>query len=153
MIGSARKLRTVVAMLGVTVPMLVACGSADAAFQWRKVSIAGSTHCWPIAYSLADQERGLMWVKRVIHPMVFPYSPPATPSFWMENTPSPLTGVWVGASNRVIGYWHGRPETTTLHSPPAPIRAVIEYPAKAKPPKRGARFAIGPRCVSSDRRL
>ena len=94
-----------------------------------------------------------MGVKHVVHPMVFPYSPPAMPSFWMKDTPSALTGVWVGSSDRVIGYWYGRPETTTLHSPPAPIRAVIEYRAGTKPPPRGAGFAIGPRCTTSDHRL
>ncbi len=48
-------------------------------------------------------------------PMVFAYSRPARPSFWMDDTPAALSGVWVGASGRVIGYWHGQPETQTLH--------------------------------------
>jgi uncharacterized membrane protein (UPF0127 family) len=141
------------ATLSVVAPALVACGTADASFQWRKVSIAGRTHCLPVAYTLAAQERGLMGVKHVVRPMVFAYSPPATPSFWMKDTPSPLTGVWVGAGGRVIGYWHGRPESTDLHPAPAPIEAVIEYPAGAPVPAKRARFAIGPRCTTTDRRL
>ena len=149
----SRKWKTLAALLVVAVPVLIGCGSAAASFQWRKISIAGRTHCLPVAFSLADQERGLMGVKHVVRPMVFAYSPPATPSFWMKDTPAPLTGVWVGARGHVIGYWHGRPQTTDLHSPPAPISAVIEYPATAQVPARGSRFAIGPRCTTVDRRL
>jgi uncharacterized membrane protein (UPF0127 family) len=148
-----RSQRALGAVVGVTMPMLLGCGSAHASFQWRKVSIAGRTQCLPIAYSLSDQERGLMDVKHVVRPMVFAYSPPDTPSFWMKDTPAPLTGVWVGRSDRVIGYWHGTPESTTLHPAPAPVAAVIEYPATALVPPRGARFAIGARCTTRDRRL
>jgi uncharacterized membrane protein (UPF0127 family) len=150
---ASRRTSAVIASLAATVPLLIGCGSAHASFQWRKVSIAGRTRCLPVAFTLADQERGLMGVKRVVRPMVFAYSPPDTPSFWMKDTPAPLTGVWVGSSNRVIGYWYGRPESTDLHPAPAPVSAVIEYPAGAKVPARGARFAIGVRCVTADRHL
>jgi len=94
-----------------------------------------------------------MGVKRVARPMVFAYSPPAMPSFWMKDTPAALTGVWIGRAGGVIGYWHGRPESTVLHPAPAPVSAVIEYPANANVPARGARFAIGGRCITADRRL
>jgi uncharacterized membrane protein (UPF0127 family) len=119
------------------------CGS----FQWHRVSIGGQgTRCLPVAFSLAAQERGLQGVKRVARPMVFAYSPPQTPSFWMKDTPAPLTGVWVGAGRRVIGYWHGRPESTVLHPAPAPVSAVIEYAAGARVPRLGAPVALGRPC-------
>jgi uncharacterized membrane protein (UPF0127 family) len=147
------RLNLLAAMIGLTAPMLLGCGSADASFQWRNVTIAGHARCLPVAYTQADQEQGLMGVKHVVRPMVFAYSPPSTPSFWMKDTPAPLTGLWVGAGGHVIGFWHGRPESTSLHPAPAPISAVIEYPASARVPPRGARFAIGPRCTAPDRRL
>lgn len=108
----------------------------------------GAPQCLPVAFTLGAQERGLQEVKRVARPMVFSYSPPATPSFWMKDTPASLSGVWVGASRRVIAYWHGRPESTALHPAPAPIVAVIEYPAGAAVPALGAPFAMGARCPS-----
>ncbi len=141
------------ALIGLTATMVLGCGSADASFQWRNVSIGGRARCLPVAYSLAAQERGLMGVKHVVRPMVFAYSPPSTPSFWMQDTPAPLTGVWIGAGGHVIGYWHGRPESTDLHPAPRPISAVVEYPASARVPARGASFAIGSRCTTTDRRL
>jgi uncharacterized membrane protein (UPF0127 family) len=121
--------------------------SWSAAFQWHRVSIGSQgTRCLPVAFTLAAQERGLQGVKRVTRPMVFAYSPPSSPSYWMQDTPAPLTGVWVGAGKRVIGYWHGQPESTALHPAPAPVAAVIEYPAGARVPPRGARYALGRAC-------
>lgn len=130
-----------------------AYGASRPTFAWRHVAIARAGRCLPVAYSEAAQERGLQGVSPVVRPMVFPYSPPATPSFWMKDTPTPLTGVWVGAGGRVIGYWHGTPESTDLHSPPAPVSAVVEYPAGARVPARGSLFAIGTGCRPRDRRL
>src|SRR5436305_5959124 len=124
--------------------------SGSASFQWREVAISERNACLPIAFTLAAQNRGLQGARRVVRPMVFAYSPPATPSFWMKDTPTSLTGVWVGSSGRVIGYWHGRAESTQLHPPPAPIRAVIEYPEGASVPPRGSPFAIGGGCRTRD---
>ncbi len=126
---------------------LAACSSAAADFAWRRVALGGRAGCLPVAFTLAAQERGLMGVKHVARPMVFAYSPPAMPAFWMKDTPAPLTGVWVSASHRVIGYWHGKPESTTLHPAPAPVSAVIEYRAGAAVPHLGASYALGARCA------
>jgi uncharacterized membrane protein (UPF0127 family) len=133
--------------------VLCACSAADDSFQWREVSIAGRAQCLPVAVSNAAQQRGLQGVKHVVRAMVFAYSPPATPSFWMEDTPTAVTGVWVGASGRVIGYWHGQPESTTLHSAPAPVSAVIEYRAGSAVPVAGSRVTIGAACAARDRGL
>lgn len=124
--------------------LLAGCGGS---FHWHRVSIGGQgTRCLPVAFSVAAQERGLQGVKRVARPMVFAYSPPDTPSFWMKDTPAALTGVWVGADKHVIGYWHGQPGSTALHPAPAPVSAVIEYAAGARVPSLGASVALGRAC-------
>lgn len=127
--------------------------AASASFQWREVAISGRNACLPVAFTPAAKERGLQGVRRVVRPMVFAYSPPALASFWMINTPVALIGVWVGSSGRVIGYWHGRPESTQLHDAPAPVRAVLEYPHGARVPSLGSRVRIGAPCETRDRRL
>jgi uncharacterized membrane protein (UPF0127 family) len=129
---------------------LTACGhGGQVSFSWREVSVAGHTACWPIAATEAAQERGLMGVTPVRYPMVFPYSPPASPTYWMKDTPAALTGVWVGASGRVIGYWHGQPFSEDGHQPPSPVSAVIEYPAGAPVPALGAAVRVGSACPPS----
>ncbi len=125
---------------------LAGCSSGADGFAWRKVSLGPRTRCLPVAFTLGAQERGLMGVKHVTRPMVFAYSPPSSPSFWMKDTPTPLTGVWVGATGRVIGYWHGVPESTQLHPAPGPVSAVIEYRAGAPVPAIGTRYAIRGKC-------
>jgi uncharacterized membrane protein (UPF0127 family) len=125
---------------------LASCSSAADQFAWRKVALGQRVRCLPVAFTLGAQERGLMGVKHVVRPMVFAYSPPSSPSFWMKDTPAALTGVWVGASGRVIGYWHGVPESTKLHPAPAPVSAVIEYRAGAPVPPIGTRYRIRGKC-------
>jgi uncharacterized membrane protein (UPF0127 family) len=143
--GSLRRGRLIAVVVATTV-LLAATATASGAFQWRRVSIAKAVRCLPVAFSLADQERGLQGVTRVARPMVFAYSSPVTVWFWMKNTPVPLTGVWIGASHRVAGYWHGRPNSTQLHRSPEPVTAVIEYAAGGKLPRLTSRFSVGSRC-------
>jgi uncharacterized membrane protein (UPF0127 family) len=133
-------------MVVATTVLLAATAAASAAFQWRRVSIARGVRCLPVAFSLADQERGLQGVTRVARPMVFAYSSPVTVWFWMKNTPVPLTGVWIGASHHVAGYWYGRPNSPQLHRSPVPVTAVIEYATGAKLPRLGSRFSVGSKC-------
>jgi uncharacterized membrane protein (UPF0127 family) len=143
-------------LLGALCALALVVGGAmpgSASFQWRKVVISEQNACLPVAFTLAAQERGLQGIRRVVRPMVFAYSPPATPSFWMNDTPAALSGVWVGRSGRVIGYWRGRVESTQLHPAPAPVRAVIEYPDGAPVPSIGSRVRIGARCETKDPRL
>lgn len=143
--GSFRPGRLIAVVVATTV-LLAATATASAAFQWRRISIAGAVRCLPVAVSVADQERGLQGVTRVARPMVFAYSSPVTVWYWMQDTPVPLTGVWIGASHRVAGYWHGLPNTTQLHRSPVPVTAVIEYAAGAKLPRLTSKFGVGSRC-------
>ncbi len=137
----------------VALALVVGGATGSASFEWREVAISERNACLPVAFTLAAQQRGLQGVKRVVRPMVFAYSPPATPSFWMNNTPAALSGVWVGSSGRVIGYWHGRAESTQFHPAPAPVRSVIEYPDGARIPSVGSRVRIGAPCETKDGRL
>ncbi|MBV9802316.1 MAG: DUF192 domain-containing protein [Solirubrobacterales bacterium] len=137
--------------VSIVMALVALCGlgcslSGPVRYQWRQVSVAGATACWPVASEEAAQERGLMGVRTVRHPMVFAYSPPSRPSFWMRDTPAALTGVWVGARGRVIGYWHGRPFSEATHPAPAPVSAVVEYPAGAALPALSAPARVGARC-------
>lgn len=142
----ARRRVSVLALLAVSCLLLGANAGVASAFAWRRVAIAGHVRCLPVAYTLADQERGLQGVTRVVRPMVFAYLTPVWISFWMKDTPVPLTGVWVGAAHRVVGYWHGRPESTVLHTSPGAVSTVIEYRAGAAVPPRGARVVIASKC-------
>jgi uncharacterized membrane protein (UPF0127 family) len=146
-------MKRLVGMAAVSCLALCGCTTGNASFQWRRVSIAGSAQCLPVASTLEAQQRGLQGVEQVVRPMVFAYSTPAMPSFWMQDTPAPLTGVWVASSGRVIGYWHGQPNSSELHAAPAPISAVIEYPYGATVPALGSVLTIGRRCATRDRRL
>lgn len=138
-----RRLKAVTA----TCALLLALSAAGAqAFQWHRVAIGRRVRCLPVAYSRADRARGLQGVARVARPLVFAFSPPVMAWFWMKDTPVPLTGVWVGVAGSVIGYWHGRPYSTTFHASPAAVSAVIEYSAAARVPPRGARVTIGRGC-------
>jgi uncharacterized membrane protein (UPF0127 family) len=116
------------------------------AFAWRHVSIAGRVRCLPVAYSVADQNRGLQGVRHVDRPLVFAFSRPTTVAFWMKDTPTPLTGVWVGIGHRVIGVWHGHPNSQALHFAPRPFIAALEYRAGARVPAVGTRITIGRSC-------
>lgn len=142
-----RWLMVAVAMLAAAASVaLGGCSLGSASFDWREVSFAGRPQCLPVAFTLAAQERGLQGIRNVTRPMVFAYSPPSTPSFWMKDTPTPLTGVWVGASRRVIGYWQGQPESTNLHPAPAPVSAVVEYRRGVPVPAKGTPVSVGVRC-------
>jgi uncharacterized membrane protein (UPF0127 family) len=122
-----------------------AAAFADAV-AWRHVSIAGRVRCLPVAFSVADQERGLQGVRHVDRPLVFAFPRPVTVGFWMKDTPIPLTGVWVGVDHRVIGVWHGRPESLAVHLAPRPFIAALEYGAGARVPAIGARITLGHAC-------
>ena len=134
--------------------MLVLATTAGAAqasggFPYRQVRLGATAGCWPVAATLPLQDQGLMGVAHPTRPMLFTFRPAGPYAFWMMNTPAPLTGVWVGTGLTVIGRWHGIPNTDTQHVPPAPLAAVVEYPAGWRVPPNGARLAVGARCSSA----
>jgi uncharacterized membrane protein (UPF0127 family) len=108
--------------------------------------------CVPVASTPQQQAQGLMGVHKP-RPMVFSFNPPQQVSFWMKDTPARLTGVWVASGGLVIGYWHGKPYSTTLHNSPQPVSLVIEYPRGYRPPTRGSRVRLGASCKLPSGRL
>jgi len=143
-------MRRLIAAATVSV-LLAAAGAAQASegFPYRQVSLGATAGCWPVATTLALQDQGLMGVTHPTRPMLFLFRSAGPYAFWMENTPAPLNGAWIGAGRTVIGRWHGIPNTTTSHAPPMPVTAVVEYPARWRVPADGARLAVGARCSST----
>lgn len=141
-----RRLVLTAAVLG----LLVTAGTALASegFPYRRVRLGATSGCWPVATTMALQDEGLMGVRHPARPMLFVFPQAASVAFWMENTPAPLTGAWVGAANTVIGHWHGVPNTNTQHLPPAPVIAVVEYPVGWRVPADSARLTMGGSCSS-----
>ena len=76
--------------------------------------------------------------------MLFVYSAPQRPSFWMRDTHIPLGIVFFDPDYRVIGTAEMLPFTTTRHVPAAPIIAALEVRANIN--VRIA-YPIGTRCV------
>ena len=106
-------------------------------YSWYEFQIGGRPACLPTAETPAARAHGLMGVSHPV-PMVFVFDPPQVAAFWMKDTPEPLTGAWVAAaSNRVVGYWHGIPNSLVNHVAPRPVRYVIEYPRGWSPPPLG----------------
>lgn len=135
-------------MTAIATALLATAGTALAAegFPYRQVRLGATSGCWPVATTLALQEEGLMGIAHPTRPMLFLFSQPESYAFWMEDTPAPLNGAWVGTANTVIGHWHGVPETDTHHVPPAPVVAVVEYPVGWRVPEDGAHLTVGEAC-------
>jgi uncharacterized membrane protein (UPF0127 family) len=80
--------------------------------------------------------------------MVFIFEQPGSYAFTMTGAPAPLTGVWIGRANTVIGHWHGTPDSTTPHTPPMLITKAVLYPVGWRTPADGARLRPGAICTS-----
>lgn len=64
-----------------------------------------------IAASSDEQQCGMMF-RKTMKPgtgMIFPFTPPRSASFWMENTPLPLDLIFVGPDNKVLTIASGKP--------------------------------------------
>ncbi len=84
-----------------------------------------------VAASPDQQECGLMYRQQMPRDagMIFPFSPPRSASFWMENTVLPLDLVFVSAKNRVISIGNGVPYSRNLIDSGGIAAAVIELNA------------------------
>jgi uncharacterized membrane protein (UPF0127 family) len=117
-------------------------------FSFRRVTLGATSGCWPLARTPSEQTQGLKGVHHPALPMVFLFKTPGTYGFTMTGTPAPLTGVWIGRGNRVMGHWHGVPGSSTLHTPRRPITGAVLYPVDWRTPADGARLRLGARCTS-----
>ncbi len=79
----------------------------------------------------AQQECGLMFRKKMPRDvgMAFPFMPPRSLTFWMENTPLPLDLIFVGSDSRVISVGAGVPFSRDLIDSKGLAARVIELNA------------------------
>ena len=115
-------------------------------FYFRRVTLGANRGCWPVAATSSERTEGLTGVRHPALPMVFLFQKPGTYAFTMTGGPAPLTGVWIGHGNKVIGHWHGVPDSSTQHRPPRPITEAILYPAGWPTPANGTPLRLGARC-------
>lgn len=81
-----------------------------------------------VAKTDAQQERGLMFVKSLPpnKGMIFPYDPPQSVAFWMENTLIPLDIVFIRANGTIARITEGKPLDEAQLPSGEPIAAVLE---------------------------
>lgn len=60
--------------------------------------------------------------------MLFVFPQDETLAFWMKDTPLPLSIAFFAADGTVLSVQDMQPETTDLHSSPAPYRYALEAP-------------------------
>jgi uncharacterized membrane protein (UPF0127 family) len=118
-------------------------------FSFRRVTLGATSGCWPLATTPSERAEGLRGAQHPALPMVFTFQAPGSYAFTTTGVPVPLTGVWVGAANRVIGHWHGPANNSTPHTPPKPIAKAVLYPPGWRVPADGAHLRLGARCRSS----
>lgn len=87
-----------------------------------------------IADKMRQRQKGLMFRKRldVGKGMLFVYSKPVIPHFWMKNTLIPLDMIFI-SEDLEVKYIHEKvpPCKTDIcptYSPPVPVRYVLEVP-------------------------
>jgi uncharacterized membrane protein (UPF0127 family) len=81
-----------------------------------------------VADTEAQRELGLMY-SNSLDPdagMIFVWQSPVLESFWMENTPIPLSIAWLGPDGTVQEMQDMQPETVTYHTPAQPYLYAIE---------------------------
>lgn len=118
---------------GTTAPAQAACPSVGlkigkAVFD---TSRGRFTYRLEIAASPADQECGLMFRKAMRRDsgMIFPFVPPRSATFWMENTVLPLDLIFYTAGGRVLSIVHGKPFSRDLLPSGGVAAGVIELNA------------------------
>jgi len=118
-------------------------------FASHRVTLGATSGCWPLATTAREHQQGLIGVRHPARPMVFSYQQAGSYTFWMRGVPASVNGVWIGSAKTVIGHWHGAPNSTAKHSPPAPVTAAVLYPAGWPVPADGARLRVGGHCNSN----
>lgn len=101
-----------------------------------RVVIGGDTILVDIADEKHEQERGLSGLPTLPQNrgMLFVYSEPSRPGFWMKDMRFPIDIVWIGADNKIVAVLPNlNPDTyPAVFSPPedvAPVQYVLEVNA------------------------
>jgi len=118
-------------------------------FPSRRVTLGSTGGCWPLATTQRELMQGLDGLRHPARPMVFAFQPARSQIFTSQHVLVPVTFVWIGRGKTVIGRRHAAPGSVATYSPPAPVTAVVEYPAGWRVPPDGARIQVGGRCSSS----
>jgi len=118
-------------------------------FPSRSVRLGSTGGCWPLAQTQKEQAQGLTSVRHPARPMLFTFKQAGSHAFSMVGVLTAMNGVWIGPGNKVIGRWHGTPDSDTIDKPPAPVTDVALYPAGMRLPADGARLQIGTSCSST----
>jgi len=81
-----------------------------------------------VADEPAEWARGLMFRTELAEDdgMLFAFPGDVTSSFWMQNTPLPLSIAFIAADGRILDLQDMEPLSTDLHAPPAPYRYALE---------------------------
>ncbi len=81
-----------------------------------------------VAATEDQQERGLMFVHSLPpnRGMIFPYEPPQTVAFWMENTLIPLDIIYIRPNHTIARITHAKPFDRTPLPSGEPVIGVQE---------------------------
>jgi uncharacterized membrane protein (UPF0127 family) len=81
-----------------------------------------------LALNSAERERGLMWITSMPGDagMLFVFPRDGLTGFWMKNTYLPLDIAFMSSQGTLVSVKQGVPLDTTILSPGAPYRYVIE---------------------------
>ncbi len=121
-------------------------GAQTTGLHYQHLHIDGRFRgCIPVATSVEAQERGLRGVTASNARMAFLFAKPGLYGFWMEGVARPITIAWV-SEGRVVGAVAMAPESTTVYSPPVPIRLAVEFMAGRGLPAIGSRLRLGATC-------
>ena len=125
--------------LAAAVLLLAACAGADGAPSPATVALtvedaegrAVATLTAELAATPAERQRGLMFRQSLgeDEAMLFVYPVEARGTFWMKDTPIPLTIAFLAADGRVLELIDGRPFDETRLQPDAPYRHALEVNA------------------------
>ena len=116
--------------LGLIAMSLTACQSdADAGTCNIVFSNGAMLANMPLAITTAQKSKGLQHNADPAPGMVFTWEKPATPEFWMKDTPAALDAAFVSPDGVIIHTASMEPNSETLHYAREPVIAVVEVPA------------------------
>ena len=141
--GYNEKMRRKRIVFGVAIAAIVIIFAAflftrgDLVQKENKIKIGNSEISVEIARTDAEQAKGLGGRSSLdaFHGMLFVFTPPTIPGFWMKDMSFPIDIVWI-SENRVIGVIEnadpqiGAPESKLkIYTPPSSVDSVIELSA------------------------
>lgn len=125
-------------LLGAVVGVLAGCSTSQEPIV-TSATLSGVTYQVEVADTPQERSRGLMNREDVEsrQGMLFLYQESGARTFWMKDTPLPLTAVWIN-SGKVVGSTDMIPcvveqEPCSRYSSPGPANAVLEVRTDSVP--------------------